>query len=85
MIMKITLEEAKDNQEKLEKLINRLKNYKAQKPSKIEEKNYVLESAIKLFNARKDINSFLEKGIFPFKSNVFKIKEESEEKEQYDF
>ena len=34
----ITLDEAKDNEDKLEKLINRLENYKAKKPLKIEEK-----------------------------------------------
>ena len=33
-----TLDEAKDNQDKLEKLINKLKNYEAKKPSKIEER-----------------------------------------------
>ena len=33
---------------------------------------------------RKDI-SFFKKRIFLFKGNVFKIKEEPEEKEQYDF
>ena len=43
---------------------------------KEEEKNKVLESAIKLFNARRDIIGFFEKGIFPFKGNVFKTKEE---------
>ena len=56
----ISLDEAKDDQDKLEKLINRQKNYKAKKPSKIEEKKYVLESAIKLFNARKDIIKYIE-------------------------
>ena len=46
---------------------------------KEEEKNKVLESAIKLFNARRDIIGFFEKGIFPFKGNVFKTKEEESE------
>ena len=46
---------------------------------KEEEKNKVLESAIKLFNARRDIIGFFEKGIFPFKANVFKTKEEESE------
>ena len=32
-----------------------------------------------MFNAREDIISFFEKGIFLFKGNVFKTKEESEE------
>ena len=48
---------------------------------KEEEKNKVLESAIKLFNARRDIIGFFEKGIFPFKGNVFKTKEEKSEDE----
>ena len=30
-------------------------------------------------NARKDIIDFFEKGIFPYRGNVFKTKEESEE------
>ena len=32
-----------------------------------------------MFNARKDIINLFEKGIFPFKGNVFKTKEEKEE------
>ena len=74
----ITLDEAKDDQDKLEKLINRLENYKAKKPLKIEEKKNVLKSATKLFRAREDIIDFFEKGIFPFKGNVFRTKEEEE-------
>ena len=74
----ITLDEAKDDQDKLEKLINRLENYKAKKPLKIEEKKNVLKSATELFHVREDID-FFEKGIFPFKGNVFKTKEESKE------
>ena len=75
----ITLDEAKDNQDKLEKWINRLKNYKAKKPSKREEKKNVLESAVKLFNVRKTIINFFEEEIFPFKGKVFKTKEEKRE------
>ena len=38
---------------------------------------------MKLFNARRDITDFFEKGIFPFKGNVFKTKEENlEEKSE---
>ena len=37
------------------------------------------ESARKLQNARKDIIDLFEKGIFPYRGNVFKTKEESEE------
>ena len=69
-----------DDQAKLEKLIIRLENYNA-KNKKIEEKNKVLEPAVKLFRVRKDIIDFFKKGIFPFKGNVLKAKEEeSEEK-----
>ena len=35
-----------------------------------------------MFNAREDIIRFFEKGIFPFKGNVFKTKEEEEEEEE---
>ena len=67
-----------DDQAKLEKLIIRLENYNA-KNKKIEEKNKVLESAVKLFRVRKDIIDFFKKGVFPFKGNVFKTKEEESE------
>ena len=52
----ITLDEAIDDQAKLEKLIIRVENYKTK--IKKEKKNKVLESAIKLFDARKDIIVF---------------------------
>ena len=65
-----------DNQDKLDnKLIIRLENYKA-KNLKKEEKKKVLESAIKLFHVRENIVNYCKKGIFPFKGNVFKTKEE---------
>ena len=81
----ITFDEAKDNQAKLEKLIIRLESFKAKNKKKIEEKNKVLESAVKSFRVRENIMDFFKKGIFPFKGNVFKtkeeeIKEKSEEK-----
>ena len=42
-----------------------------------EEKNNVLKSAVELFRVRENIIVFFfEKGIFPFKGNVFKTKEE---------
>ena len=47
-----------------------------QKIIKIEEKNKVLESAVKLFCVREDIIDLFKKGIFLFKGNVFKTKEE---------
>ena len=48
---------------------------------KIEEKNRVLKSATKLFDARDDIIDLLEKGTFPYKGNVFKTKEKEESEE----
>ena len=45
---------------------------------KIEEKKRVLKSSRKLQNARKDIIDLFEKGIFPYRGNVFKTKEEQE-------
>ena len=72
----ITLDEAKDDQDKFEKLIIRLENYKARNNKK-EEKNNVLKSVKGLFRARKDIIGLFEKGIFSFKGNVFKTKEET--------
>ena len=80
----ITLDEGMDDQTKLEKLIIRLQNYKARsekKKKKIEEKNKVLESAAELFCVREDIIGFFGKGIFPFKGNLFKRKEEKPEQE----
>ena len=78
----ITLDEVKDHQDELENLINRLENYKAKKLLKTEEKKNVLESAVELFRAREGIVRFFEEGIFPFKGNVFKTKEEEEIKEK---
>ena len=74
----ITLDEAKDDQDKLEKLIIRLEKYKPKINKKRREKK-VLESALKLFHVREDIIGFFEKGIFPFKGNVFKTREEKSE------
>ena len=42
------------------------------------------ESARKLQNARKDIIDLFEKGIFPYKGNVFKTKQEEKQKETKD-
>ena len=49
------------------------------KIEKIEQRKGVLESARKLRDARKDIIDFFEKGIFLYRGNVFKTKEELEE------
>ena len=48
----ITLDEAMDDQEKLEKLISRLENCNVKKFKNIDEKNKVLKSAVELFYAR---------------------------------
>ena len=45
---------------------------------KTKEKKRVLESARKLQDARKDVIDLFEKGIFPYRGGVFKIKEEQE-------
>ena len=81
----ITLDEARNYQTELRILINKLNNdYNPRNPKKAKEKNNVLESARKLLDARKDIIGFFEKGTFPYKGNVFKIKEEKSEEESED-
>ena len=78
----ITLDEAINDQTKLGILINKLNNnYNPRIPEKVKEKNNVLKSARKFLNVRKDIISFFERGIFPYKGNVFKTKEEESEEE----
>ena len=79
----ITLDEAKNNQAKLGILINKLNNnYNPKILKKVKEKNNVLKSARKLLDVRKDIIDFFEKGIFPYKGNVFKTKEEESKEER---
>ena len=75
----ITIDETIDDQTKLEKLIIRLESYKAKNFKKIEEEIKVAECA-EFFHAREDIIDFFEKGIFPFKGNIFETKEEKSEK-----
>ena len=75
----ITLDEAVNDQQDLNILINKLKNnYESRNLEKVEEKKRVLKSARKLQNARKDIINFFEEGIFPYRGNVFKTKEKQE-------
>ena len=50
------------------------------KKKKIEEKNRVLESAIKLPNARDD--DLLRQNIFPYKGSAFRTKEKESEEEK---
>ena len=48
---------------------------------KVKEKNRVLESARKLSDVRHEIINLFEKGIFPYKDNVFKTKEKKSEEQ----
>ena len=68
-------------------ILNKLNNdYRPRNTEKIGEKKRVLESARKLQNARKNITDFFEKGIFPYRGNVFiKTKEESEENKFFEY
>ena len=78
----VTLDEVINYQTELRIIINKLNNdYNPRNSKKKEEKNKVLESTRKLFGVRKDIIGFFEKGIFPFKGNVFKTKEEKSKDE----
>ena len=61
---KITLNEAIEEQAELKELINKLNDYGPRISKKIEEKNRVLKSAKKLFDARDDIIDLFEKGSF---------------------
>ena len=82
----ITLDEAINNQKDLNILINKLNNdYVPRNTEKIEEKKRVLESARKLRNTRKDIIDLFEKGIFPYRGNVLKTKEESKENKFFEY
>ena len=76
----ITLDKAINSLTKLNIFIKKLNNnYNPTNFKKIHEKQKVLDSARKLHNAREDIIDLFEKGIFPFRGNVFKTKEESGE------
>ena len=78
----ITLNEAIKDRTKLNILINKLNNeYNPRNLEKVKEKKEVLESARKLQDARNDITDLFEKGIFPYRGDVFKTKEKSEKKQ----
>ena len=76
----ITLDEEIEEQEELRELINKLNDY-APRNSKKKKKNRVLESAIKLSNARDDIIDLFREKIFPYKDSAFRTKEEELEEE----
>ena len=78
----ITLDEARNYQTVLSILINKINNdCNPRIPKKAKEKNNVLESAIKILDARKNIIDSFEKGTFPYKGNVFKTKKKESEDE----
>ena len=61
-------------------MINKLNNdCNPRNPKKIEENNKVLKSAKELFYARENIVDYFKEGTFPYKGNVFKIKEKKAE------
>ena len=76
----ITLDEAMDDQEKLEKLISRLENYNAKNKKKIDKKNKVLKSAVELFHVREIIVDYFKKGIFHLKVMYLKQKKKNQKK-----
>ena len=77
----ITLDEAIEEQAELKELINKLNDYGPRISKKAKEKNSVLESARKLFDARDEIIDLFRKGIFPYKGSAFRTKEEESEEE----
>ena len=78
----ITLDEAKSSQTELGILINKLNNdYNPKIPKKVKQKNNVLKYVRKLLDVRKDVIDIFETGIFPYRLNVFKTKEEESEEE----
>ena len=75
----LTLQEAEDNQQELEILINKLNNdCNPRNPIKIKEKEDALNSAKKLLFIRENIIRAFKKGIFPY-IDRFKVDEETGE------
>ena len=73
----------KDDQQKLEILINKLNNdYNPINRTKIKEKDDALESANKLFSTRNKIINAFSKGIFPYMDGVQVEKETDEETDE---
>ena len=54
--------------------MTRIQEIQKKKKKKIEGKNKVLKSAIKLFYVGENIVDYFKEGIFPYKGDVFKIK-----------
>ena len=75
----LTLQEAKDNQQDLEILINKLNNdYNPKNQTKIKEKDDTIKSAKKLFFMREEIISAFKKGIFLY-IDRFQVEKETDE------
>ena len=75
----LTLQEAKDDQQELEILINKLNNdYNPRNQTKIKEKDDTLRSAKKLYSIREEIINAFSEGIFPY-IDGFQVEKESDE------
>ena len=81
---KITLNEVIYDQEKLENSIIRLENYKQRNAQKKEEKDKVLESAIKLWHIRNDIINAFDKKIFPYNDKEKKKNQNKNQKKNWE-
>ena len=75
----LTLQKAKDDQQELELLINKLNNdYNPVNQTKIKEKDDALKSVKKLNSIRKKIINAFKKEIFPY-MNRFQVEKETDE------
>ena len=80
----LTLQKAKDNQQDLEILINKLNNnYNPKNQIKIKEKDDTLKSAKILFTIRKKINNAFSESIFPY-IDGFQAEKESDEESKFE-
>ena len=76
----LMLQEAEDDQQELEILINKLNNnYNPKNQTKIKEKDDALKSARKLFSIREEIIRAFKKGVFPY-IDGFQVEKESDKK-----
>ena len=74
-----SLQEAKDNQQELEILINKRNNdYNPRNQTKIKEKDDTLKSAKKLYLIRKEIINAFSEGMFPY-IDGFQAEKETDE------
>ena len=76
----LMLQDAEDDQQELEILINKLNNnYNPKNQTKIKEKDDALKSARKLFSIREEIIRAFKKGVFPY-IDGFQVEKESDKK-----